>query len=831
MRVVPFLFILISGLFTPGMMPSAILPWSGCANAQVSSDGTTNTIVNQSGNNFNILNGREKGNNLFHSFTNFSLPTGTSATFDLTNTPNITTIFSRVTGGNISQIDGLISTLHSNNPVSLFVMNPAGIVFGQNARLDISGSFVGTTANSIKFADGVEFSATNLLSPPLLTMNVPVGLQMGQNPGSIQIRGQGHDLLHPPNFLNPVTRNLQQAGLRVFPGKTLALIGNGIQLDAGVLIAESGHIELGSVGTGSINLNTNTPNWEFGYSPNQNLSDIHITRAALIDASGNPGGSIYLQGKDIRIQDSSIVFIQHQGEQNAGRIKINADLLEMTGALQNKDQSLIMSENLGSGSGANIDVSVRQIVVQDGGGILSTTYLNRGNGGNIAINATESIHILGFSPFDFRSSGINSPSFQGGGRGGNIFITTKNLIGREGGGISSLVQGGAGGGNIDAIADTITLMGENPGFGGASAISTSTFFGGDGGAITINTGRLLLKASGLISASTSDSGNAGSLTINARESIEIDGSGSVLAEHSRITASGQKFRPRFLQNTGLSAFPTGNGGNLTITSPSIKVSNQGYIAAENVGSGNGGYLQIQADSIVLDQQGQIRTAAASGLGGSLKLAVRDILLMRHNSLISAKAGGIGNGGNININSPIIAGLENSDIIANAVAGNGGNIQITTQGIFGLKFRPQLTLENDITASSQFGVNGTVQVNTIGVDPNSGLVELPANVTDPSQQIANGCSANQGSRFVTTGRGGVPQNPTQQIRSDRTWSDTRDISAYRKTQPVQAQIPPSSEVLVQATSWHRNADGKIELITDKSPVQVQQALDCAAIRKS
>ncbi|MHC5732502.1 MAG: two-partner secretion domain-containing protein, partial [Nostoc sp.] len=96
-----------------GFLSSALLlP----AIAQVTSDGTTNTIVNQSGNNFTILNGIEKGNNLFHSFNNFSVPTGAWARFDLINTPNITTIFSRVTGGNVSNIDGLISTLNSSNP-------------------------------------------------------------------------------------------------------------------------------------------------------------------------------------------------------------------------------------------------------------------------------------------------------------------------------------------------------------------------------------------------------------------------------------------------------------------------------------------------------------------------------------------------------------------------------------------------------------------------------------------------------------------------------------------------------------------------------------------
>ncbi|MHC5826670.1 MAG: filamentous hemagglutinin, partial [Nostoc sp.] len=160
-----------------------------------------------------------------------------------------------------------------------------------------------------------------------------------------------------------------------------------------------------------------------------------------------------------------------------------------------------------------------------------------------------------------------------------------------------------------------------------------------------------------------------------------------------------------------------------------------------------------------------------------------------------------------------------------------------QGIFGLKFRPQLTPESDITASSQFGVNGTVDINNIGIDPNSGLVELPANVTDPSQQIATGCAGSQGSSFVATGRGGIPQNPLQQVTSDvydgvrlRTWADIRDISAYRKTGEVTAQISSSPEVLVQATSWHRNAQGKIELVADKSPTQVQQPLNCAAVGK-
>jgi large exoprotein involved in heme utilization and adhesion len=114
LRFIAFRGLLTTGLLTWGIVLPAILFWSRCAIAQVTSHGTTNTIVNQSGNNFNILNGLEKGNNLFHSFSNFSVPTGAWATFDLTNTPNITTIFSRITGGNLSNIDGLIRTLRAN---------------------------------------------------------------------------------------------------------------------------------------------------------------------------------------------------------------------------------------------------------------------------------------------------------------------------------------------------------------------------------------------------------------------------------------------------------------------------------------------------------------------------------------------------------------------------------------------------------------------------------------------------------------------------------------------------------------------------------------------
>ncbi len=178
MKGIAFLSGLISSLLTSGI----VLP----AYSQVTSDNTNNTTVNQSNNNFNIINGIEKGNNLFHSFKEFSIPTGGSAVFD--NSTSVVNIINRVTGGNISNIDGLIK---ANGNANLFLINPAGIVFGENASLKIGGSFLGSTAESVLFADGFEFSAVNPQSTALLKVTVPLGLQMGQNSGVIEVRGDG----------------------------------------------------------------------------------------------------------------------------------------------------------------------------------------------------------------------------------------------------------------------------------------------------------------------------------------------------------------------------------------------------------------------------------------------------------------------------------------------------------------------------------------------------------------------------------------------------------------------------------------------------------------
>ncbi|MEH2285569.1 MAG: S-layer family protein [Nostoc sp.] len=834
MRAVPFLSTLTIGFLSSALVLPVILLWSRCAIAQVTSDGTTNTIVNQSGNNYTIINGIEKGNNLFHSFSNLSVPTGGSANFDLINTPNIATIFSRVTGGNVSNIDGLISTLNSNNAVSLFLMNPAGIVFGANARLNIGGSFLGTTANSIKFSDGTEFSAVNPTATPLLTISVPIGLQLGQNSGEITLQGSGHRLIG--GIFTPTDRSNNPIGLQVGAGNTLALIGGEVNLSGGIAAVNGGgHLEIGSVSDGQVRLNATLTGWVGDYSEVRQFNDIHLAQESLLDASGSRD-SIQLQGRNISLTEGSVALIQNLGTQPSVGITVNAtQTLNLTGNTPDgKLGSLIQIENLGTGQTGDITIFAAQLSLQNGGGIGTRTF-TQAPGGNITVNVAGSTNIDGFAPANPANASSIATFTSNSANAGNLTVSIGNLRILNGGSLFSVTRGSGQAGTLRINAeDLIEIAGQNPIILSPSQLLSATVRYGNANNVFVNTSRLVIRDGGFLGSDTVGTGSAASVTINASKSVDIQGISAGSIVPSRIISTAQIIVPPTQGGFGLPLIPSGNAGSLTIYTPSLHITDGAFISVKNDGTGRAGDLQINANSIFLDNQGAITASTASGNGGNVRLNLQELLLMRHHSLISATAAGNGNGGNLSINAPVIVGLENSDIIANAVQGQGGNINISTQGLFGLKYRDRLTKESDISASSEFGINGTVDINNFGVDPNSGLVELPENITDPSQQIATGCAGGEGSRFVATGRGGVPQNPNQQVTSDvydglrlRTWDDLRDISVYRKSSEVTVQIPAPPETLVQATGWHRNADGKIELVAAQL-AHVQPSLNCAAV---
>ena len=180
----------------------AYVSGANCALAQITPDTTlpNNSRVNSVGNTSIIEGGTQAGGNLFHSFQQFSVPTGSTAHFK--NAGDIQNIISRVTGGSVSNIDGLI---RASGGANLFLINPNGIVFGQNARLNIGGSFLATTATSLKFADGFQFNATPSQAP-LLTVTAPVGLGISSEPREIKVTGAGHDIDYVTRLEKEVTK-------------------------------------------------------------------------------------------------------------------------------------------------------------------------------------------------------------------------------------------------------------------------------------------------------------------------------------------------------------------------------------------------------------------------------------------------------------------------------------------------------------------------------------------------------------------------------------------------------------------------------------------------
>lgn len=391
------------------------------AEAQIVPDSTlpTHSSVREPGDTISIEAGTTKGTNLFHSFDSFSIPTGTTAYFN--NSAAIENIISRVTGKFVSNIDGAIA---ANGAANLFVLNPNGIIFGGNARLNIGGSFLASTANSLKFADGTQFSATPTQTTPLLTVSVPVGLQVGGNSGAIRVLGNGHDIIAAD--YQPIMRgNSSDVWLQVQPQQTLGIVGGDVSLEGGILTAQTGRIELGSVDNGLVKLDRTNSGWSLGYEGVSTFKDIQMSGRSLLDASGVGGSSIQIQGRKLQLGDSSLVLIQNQGVLPTGTLKVNAtESLEIADINPSgRVYSGIWSETLGLADGGQVIVSTPQLALQSNGQIFSSTY-GAAKAADITLSVPKSLRVIGLLPNQVGGGTIVGSFALGSGRSGNITIST-----------------------------------------------------------------------------------------------------------------------------------------------------------------------------------------------------------------------------------------------------------------------------------------------------------------------------------------------------------------------------------------------------------------------
>ncbi|MDJ0591157.1 MAG: S-layer family protein [Pleurocapsa sp. MO_226.B13] len=756
-----------------------------------------------------IEGGAKRGSNLFHSFEEFNIGNEQRAFF--ANPAGIENIFSRVTGSNPSNILG---TLGVNGEANLFLLNPNGIIFGSNAQLDLNGSFFGSTANSIKFADDTEFSATNPADPNLLTINIPIGLQYGQNPGSILVQGQGNELVFNPET-GEVLEISRTGGLEVQPGQTLALAGGEVRLDGGSLRAESGQVELWSIdGEGLLSLSPRDLSWSLSGEGIDNFQDISLSQAAAIDTSGMQGGSIKIQGKQVNLQDGSLILSITQGEGNGETVSIVAsESIEAGGIGENSQPSGLLTETLGSGTAGNVNINTKRLILLDGAQISSSTF-SQGNGGQITVNAWESVQMAGVDPNEMFFSGLFAVSF-GSGNSGTIKIDTEKLTLETGAQVSAFtVNQGSGGNVIVNAAQSVELRGTQNTASGSfeSGLSAFSFGRGNGGRVEVNTKKLSLLEGARISSTTFEpgTGDGGDVSIVASESVEVIGIGDLSNVSSGIFASNQN------ENGD------GNAGNLSIETRELTLQDGGEVSVKNLGEGDAGSLSVIAGNFFLDNQARLLATTTSGQGGDINLQISDLMLLRRNSQISTTAGsnsGAGDGGNININADLIVAFpdENSDISANAFLGNGGRVEINTQALFGTEFRPEPTSESDITASSEFGLDGIVEIDTPDDSLSLSLTELPTGLAVPPP--LQGCQANRNpgnSSFINTGRGGLPPNPYEPLDSNNMFVDVQLPSQWAENSASSSSAsPPKTEPILEANNWVINEKGRVELVADRS----------------
>lgn len=743
---------------------------------QVTLDGSLGPSGDIAGPNFDIeaTSGKTVGNNLFHSFSKFDLSAGEVASFS--GPDNIRNILSRVTGGSASSIDGTIQSTISG--ANFFLINPSGVMFGPNAQLDVSGSFVVTTADYIQLANGERFLANNP-SPAddaLLTSASPIAFGfLGPEVAPIMIRGGDIDLGEPPVVL------------QVAEEKVMSFVGGDIEVENASLTVPSGRINFISVASrGEVALDATDLQSSLDTDELENMGSIAITAGSFLDLSGSiRGGGLVIHAGEITIDLSGV------GADNFGfEDSLQTEIIASESILLRSGFIAGLPFDVGAGGG--IHLSAPSVSLTEGSNIGTDTG-GPGAAGDILIEANDLVI----------DSAAISATASGPGGGGDIDLSVSTMTLANDSFLSTITFDGPAG-NVHLVADQVELSG----FG---SIQSDSFGASPGGDVVIETGHLAIAGSASISASTFGPASAGNVRITAGD-VTLDGAEAVGFEtFTGITARARDFAEGVggsieieadsvsvlngAQITSSAEFSTvGDGGTIRIHADRIELQNGGSIQSASMGLGNAGGISLVAGtrlelestssiSVSSDQSNggdiqvfagrEIRltdsqiTAQAAQDGGNITLLVpadaegnklsgkSEVSLLR--SQVTAESIN-GNGGNVVIDPQFVI-LDHSQILANAIIGNGGNIDIITDFL--------LSSASVIDASSQFGLQGSVEITAPDVDLSGSLLPLSASLLDAGSRLQERCAVRTTdgiSSFIVVGLGGMPLEPEGLIPS-------------------------------------------------------------------
>ena len=640
--------------------PLAAAPGGGLiadqtAGTQVATDNQTHTITG----------GTARGGNLLHSFREFNVETGETAAFQTV--PQTQQIISRVTGGHHSWINGTIRI--ENSQADLYLVNPAGMIFGRDAELDVPGAFHASTADYVVLADGQSVSAD-----PGQGVNLTVAAPesfgfLDASVGDIRVKG---------------------STLYVNPGKAIDLIGGAITLASDTwLEAAGGRIHLTAVASaGEV---TQTGAYINDKVPTR--ADISIQDSILNTDNQDDStttGRIRLQGARVGISGSSVQASNvstHNPQGDAVTLDADTQLI--------LDNSTIDLGVFNSGDGGNLVIRAAEIQLTNNATIFSDIS-DAGQGGSVTLNADRQV-VLDNSKIERLASAT--------GDGGRLVIEAPEIRLTNGTRLYSDTSGAGQGGSVTLDAASQVVLDQQAVIITATT-DDRTIDPGQGGALMIRAPLITLHSGAELYAQTFGTGQGGVVTLTATETIQLSGQNTVISSASHGSGDAGKIAlqaDHVLLTDGASVQST-SGFN-----PPLDIDPDTLPDVPRTGAA--GALDIQARKTIELHAGSLfGTDASQVQGGNINIQARDWLRLRNSAITTSVQGGEGQGGNITID-PIFVILENSPIQANAYGGPGGNITLVADYLL-------LSGLSVIEASSARSVSGEVSVRAVPVDGGS-----------------------------------------------------------------------------------------------------------------
>jgi filamentous hemagglutinin family protein len=617
----------------------------------------------------------EGGPNLFHSFNEFGVPSNHIANFlNETKLPT-ENIIARVTGEHASNIFGTIQTKDFGN-ANLFLLNPAGFLFGPTAMLNVSGSVTFTSADYLKLNDNVRFDAIPNIGTDALLSSAPVASFgfLDSNPGTIEIRG---------------------SQLAVQDGQDISLVGGDIVIQSGTpdggptqaaqLSSQSGNIFLASTASpGEFHAGT------FESSPNVNgksfnsYGSLSLAPDSSIDVRGTSTVSIKNGQFFLLVSDAVLTTITSPTSRNT---------------LSLSQGSSILTTNSHTDRGADIEIVTGTLQMKDFAQIVNRTS-GPGDAGDTHIQANERIALL--------DSDINSSSFDSGlgaGNAGQIWLSAPTIV-LQHGNVISLSQGPGNAGGILMEARALTIGASEAGAG--STISSESIGPGSGGNITIHgldgpghrAGDVTVLSESTVTSTTSGDGPGGHINISTERMI-LSNSSSLKANSGALGDAGnigidanQSIRISSSSELSSTAGDRGNAGQITIMTPKLTIDDRGRISTSTIATGNAGTITIGATSINLLNGSQINSnSSVAGPGAPPPTGSAGTVL------VTGLAG--------RTDAVLIDGTQSGIFTNTQGMGAGGNIGLTANSVM---LRNGGTLSAETTGISSAATGGSIIVN-------------------------------------------------------------------------------------------------------------------------